>query len=185
MILTEQHRLIDEILSGRTDRFGIIVDTYSDRIHALVAGIAGDPMTADELTQDVFIKAFRTLGSFKKSSSLETWLYRISYNTAIDHTRKQRNEALRLDDLQLERLSDTDVGNLLDSEDDTDPRLALLPDALDRLPADDRALLTFFYYEDMSVRDISAVTGIKESNIKVKLLRARKKLYAIITHLNQ
>ena len=184
MTKAEQHKLIDEIRQGRTDRFSIIVDMFSDKVHALVAGIAGDPMTADELTQDVFIKAFRSLGSFKSNSSLGSWIYRIAYNTAIDHSRRSRNNPLRFDDLHTERLSDSEVDAFLDSPDENDSRLALLPTALDMLPANDRAILTMFYYEDMPIREIACIMDIKENNVKVRLLRSRKKLYAIITHLN-
>lgn len=184
MTTAEQHKLIDEIRLGRTERFSIIVDMFSDKVHALVAGIAGDPMTADELTQDVFIKAFRSLGSFRENSSLDTWIYRIAYNTAVDHSRRSRNNPLRLDELQTERLSDTEVDAFLDTPDEDDPRLALLPKALDMLPADDRAILTMFYYEEMSIREIARIMDIRENNVKVRLLRSRKKLYAIITHLN-
>ncbi len=183
MTTAEQHRLIEEIRGGRTDKFGVIVEAYSDRVHALVAGIAGDDMTADELTQDVFIKAFKSLSSFRSKSTLDTWIYRIAYNTAIDHTRSKRNDALRLDDLQTERLSDTEVDAFFDQSNEEDPRLEALTTALDMLDADDRALLTMYYYEDLPVRDIAQVTGLKENNVKVKMLRARKKLYAIITHL--
>lgn len=129
-------------------------------------------------------KVFQNLEKFKGKSSLSSWIYRITYNTAIDAARKSRQEATRLDSLQLSRLSDTEVDALLDADDSSDSseeRIALLEQAMEKITAEERALITMQYYEDLSVKEISQISGLSEANVKVKLMRTRKKLYILMT----
>ncbi|MBO4944152.1 MAG: RNA polymerase sigma factor [Muribaculaceae bacterium] len=183
MTQAEEQKLIEIVLAGRPDRFADIIDTYQQRVHSLVAGIVADVSTADEVTQDVFIKVFQQLGKFKGESSLGSWIYRITYNTAIDAARKSRQEATRLDSLQLSQLSDTDVEALLDadSSDGSEERIALLEQAMEKISAEERALITMQYYEELSVKEMARITGLTEANVKVKLMRTRKKLYILMT----
>lgn len=175
----ESH-IIDEILNGRTFRYEYFVETYSRQVFASIVRIIDNPEEAEELTQDVFMRAFEKLSSFNGKSAFSTWLYRITYNTAISAARRtvMREESL-IDDRQLTLISDSAVDEVLD--DDSEERIEMLNDAIARLSADERALVNMFYMEEQSVNDIAYITGMSVANVKTKLHRVRKKLYLLMT----
>lgn len=95
---------------------------------------------AEEITQDVFVKAYRNLSKFDFRSSFSTWLFRIAYNEAITHTRRRRIDGIPFDEATLNNLSDSRVDSFLESD---NPRLAALPEAIESLNVDERALISF------------------------------------------
>ena len=90
--------IIKEVLGGKSEQFEHILNRYSGQIFNLIAHIVPCKEDAEELTQDVFIKVFRQLSSFKEESSFSTWIYRIATNTAISAARKRKHDTLHLDD---------------------------------------------------------------------------------------
>ena len=133
---------------------------------------------AEELTQDVFLKAFQQLSSFKAESSFSTWIYRIATNVAISAVRKKRNDVLRLDDSVFANLSDTQVDEALENE--SEEQMERLQQAMNQLEADERALITLYYLEEKPLAEVAFILGMTEGNAKVKLHRIRKKLYVLI-----
>ena len=133
---------------------------------------------AEELTQDVFLKAFQQLSSFKAESTFSTWIYRIAINIAISAVRKKRNDVLRLDDSVFANLSDTQVDAAL--EDESEEQMERLQQAMNQLEADERALITLYYLEEKPLAEVAFILGMTEGNAKVKLHRIRKKLYVLI-----
>ena len=170
--------IIEEILNGKTNRYEYFLDKYGQQVFALVARIVSCQEDAEELTQDVFLKAFQQLSSFKAESSFSTWIYRIAYNAAISVTRKQNHDVLHLDDAALANLKDAQVDEAL--EDESEEQLRRLTQAMEKLNADERALLTLHYREEKPLAEVAFILGMTESNTKVKLHRIRKKLYIII-----
>ena len=81
---------IRRILAGETGLYSVFIQRYSPQVFALIVKMVSCPEDAEELTQDVFVKAFNKLDSFKGKSGFSTWLYRIAYNTAISALRKKR-----------------------------------------------------------------------------------------------
>ena len=144
----------------------------------LVDRIVSCQEDAEELTQDVFLKAFQQLSSFKAESSFSTWIYRIATNLAISAVRKKRNDVLRLDDSVFANLSDTQVDEAL--EDDSEEQMERLQQAMNQLEADERALITLYYLEEKPLAEVAFILGMTEGNAKVKLHRIRKKLYVLI-----
>ncbi len=170
--------IIEEILNGKTNRYEYFLDKYGQQVFALVARIVSCQEDAEELTQDVFLKAFQQLSSFKAESCFSTWIYRIAYNAAISATRKQNHDVLHLDDAALANLKDAQVDEAL--EDESEEQLRRLTQAMEKLNADERALLTLYYREEKPLAEVAFILGMTESNAKVKLHRIRKKLYIII-----
>ena len=144
----------------------------------LVDRIVSCQEDAEELTQDVFLKAFQQLSSFKAESSFSTWIYRIATNLAISAVRKKRNDVLRLDDSVFANLSDTQVDEAL--EDESEEQVERLQQAMNQLEADERALITLYYLEEKPLAEVAFILGMTEGNAKVKLHRIRKKLYVLI-----
>lgn len=173
---------IKKVLDGHTEYFARLVERYSHCMYVLIFKIVRHKEEAEEVTQDVFLKTFRTLHKFKGECRFSTWLYRIAYTTAISATRKKRNEFLYLEDLTINNVSDAQVDETFDN-DDSAPLLAKLEKGIELLSPDERGLITLFYMENHPIEEIAAVTGLSESNVKVKLHRIRKKLYVIINEM--
>lgn len=174
---------IRRVLAGDTACFACLIDRYGQPIHALILKIVRNPEDAEELAQDTFLKAFKSLGSFKGDCGFATWLYRIAYNTALSALRKRRPEYLTIDDDAIERISDEAIeeqviGQL--EESGLEERLQELERAMARLQAEERALLLLYYWQEKSVDEIAGITGLSAANVKTKLFRTRKKLFVIL-----
>lgn len=172
---TEEQHKIEHILAGKTEEFVYFLDTYGQQVFTLIVRMVDSESDAEELTQDTFLKAFQHLSSFNGKSQFSTWIYRIAYNTALTALRK-KNIELTADEKLWNTISDTETDDLLD--DTSENQIEKLREALDRLPADERALITFFYEEEKNISEIAVITGQTEGNVKVKLYRLRKKLAA-------
>ena len=174
----EETHIIKEILNGKTEQYEYFLDRYGQQVFVLVDRIVSCQEDAEELTQDVFLKAFQQLSSFKAESSFSTWIYRIATNIAISAVRKKRNDVLRLDDSVFANLSDTQVDASL--EDESEEQMERLQQAMNQLEADERALITLYYLEEKPLAEVAFILGMTEGNAKVKLHRIRKKLYVLI-----
>ena len=170
---------IEEVLSGSVNAYSYIVDYPKNKAYNLAFRICGNHEEAEEVAQDSFMKAYRSLGSFKMKSSFSTWLFRIVYNTAISYVRKKKKGILSLEDFPADA---TDFMGENPSEEETEKeyRTALVNFALQKLNDDERGLISLFYYEEMSADEVASVTGITASNVKVKLFRARQKMLEVI-----
>lgn len=148
--------------------FSETVERYTPRLLALAYGIVGRREVAEDVVQDALIKAYEHRGAWHGQGSMGTWLYRIVYNTAVS--------TLRRGDRFFEELP-VSMAEFPEEEDD---RIPLMLRALDRLSGLDRTLITLFYMEEQSVRDIAAICSLSEANVKTRLHRARKRLYTLI-----
>ncbi len=170
---------IEQVLAGNSNSFSYIVDRHKDKAFNLAFRICGSREEAEEIAQDSFMKAYRSLGSFKMKSSFATWLYRIVYNTAISNVRVKKKGLLSLEDFPADA-TDFIGSNTTEEEAESEYRKSIVNFALQKLNEEERGLITLFYYEEMESDKISEVTGIGKSNIKVKLFRARQKMLEII-----
>lgn len=175
----DEAHIIHRILEGETSLYEYFLDKYSQQVFILIVRIVENQEDAEELTQDTFLKAFEHLSSFKAESSFSTWIYRIAYNTAISATRKKKHELSLMDDAVLANISDQQVDDML--SDENEERIRKLTEAIKKLDAEERALITLFYNEEKPVSEAALILGLTESNAKVKLHRIRKKLYVLIT----
>jgi len=173
--------LIRSILDGNTQSFSVLLKRYQRPIHALIRQIVANREDVEELTQDVFIKAFRKLDSFKGGSSLSTWLYRIAWNTAISKTRKKRLIYPEFDENQFANLPDETVDEVLEKEND-EVQLQRLENAIDRLNPEEKALITLYYTESKPLTEVALILNLNADNAKVKLHRTRKKIVLLLNN---
>ena len=173
--------IIKEVLGGKSEQFEHILNRYSGQVFNLIAHIVPCKEDAEELTQDVFIKVFRLLSSFKEESSFSTWIYRIATNTALSAARKRKHDTLHLDDAVYPNIPDEIIDETLDN--DSEEQLQRLSDAIEMLRADERALITLYYINEKPIAEVASVLGLTASNVKIKLHRIRKKLYLILNDL--
>jgi RNA polymerase sigma-70 factor (ECF subfamily) len=170
---------IAQVLAGNANAFCYIVDRHKDKAYNLAFRICGNKEEAEEIAQDAFLKAYRALGGFKMKSSFATWLYRIVYNTAISYVRVRKKGILSLEDFPVDA-TDFIGNNTSEEEAEKEYRSSLINFALQKISEEERGLITLYYFEEMSTDEITDVTGISKSNIKVKLFRARHKMMEII-----
>jgi RNA polymerase sigma factor (sigma-70 family) len=170
---------INQVLTGNINAFSYIVEKHKDQAYNLSFRICCNHEEAEEIAQDSFMKAYISLKGFKMKSSFATWLYRIVYNTAISHVRIKKRRILSLEDFPVDS-KDFMSSNYSEEDAEKEYRNSLVNFALQKINDDERALVSLYYYEEMSTEEISSITGISKSNIKVKLFRARQKMLEII-----
>ena len=170
---------IEKIQAGETECFSVLLDRYSQSVFSLIIKIAGSREDAEELTQDVFLKVFRSLTSFQGNSLFSTWLYRIAYNVAISATRKKKYEWTTIEESMIENLSESEINDDVEQL-EKEEQLNRLEKALGQLLPDERALVTLFYMQEKQIDEIASITGLSISNVKVKLHRIRKKMLVLM-----
>ena len=170
---------INEVLGGKINSYSYLIERHKDRVFNLAFRICTNREEAEEIAQDAFLKAFRSLKHFKKKSSFSTWLYRIVYNTAISVVRSKRKGMLSIEDFPVNTL---DFIGYTTNEDEAENeyRNSLVNFALQRISVEDRGLVSLYYYYELDCEEISKITGVSRTNIKVRLHRARKKIAEVI-----
>lgn len=175
---------IDVVIAGSTASFATLIDRHKDLVFTIAMNITRNREDAEEVAQDAFLKAFQNLATFRKESGFQTWLYRIAYNEAISKIRKNKIKTLDLEEEIIEFIpeveSDEDIAGLDEQE-----QKQVIAKILDKLPEIDRVLVTLFYLNNHPVNEISEVTGLGESNVKVRLHRVRKRIYSELQEILQ
>jgi RNA polymerase sigma-70 factor (ECF subfamily) len=173
MILSRAEDLPDEdilglVLEGDTEAFSILVKRHNGRVFRLGMSFFHDAEDAADFTQDVFVKAYTALGSFKGRSAFSTWLLRIAYNTAIN-AKQRRRENLALDE------DDLLPGNPgVDVDHEKAEVVAAVRAAMAELPPKQAICIELYFYYNLKYSEISEVTGIPVNTIKSHVFRAKK-----------
>ncbi len=181
---TEQE-LIAEVLDGHPDSFEPLVVKYQPRVFAIARRYARREDEVEDIVQTVFIKAYSKLTSFRGDAPFEHWLMRMATFTCYDFLRKhQRNREWNATDLSSEENDWLEnVGEESTVKTDQDAAKALVNKLLDGLKPVDRHIIILLDLEGKSVKEISELTNLSESNVKVKAHRARDKMKKLLTHL--
>ena len=164
---------IDKVLNGEISAYSKLVDHHKDMAFSIALKIVRIREDAEEITQDAFIKAYQKLSSFRKDAKFSTWLYRIVYNAAISHTRKKRLESTELTPGTIENYSVDKISEGI-NQIDKQRQKELVNKLIDKLPALEFTLINLYYRQEMSIDEISRITDLSASNVKVKLFRIRK-----------
>ncbi|HZX59527.1 MAG TPA: sigma-70 family RNA polymerase sigma factor [Mucilaginibacter sp.] len=168
--------LIEQTLAGNQAAYADLVRRHQRFVFTLALRFSKNREDAEEIAQDCFIKAYRSLSAFQKQSKFSTWLYTIVYTTAMTFLRKKRVDTDSIDDenmyIQLENQSSGLKNNLAESK----SRSYYLQQAISQLLPDDAAIITLFYMGEQSLEEISQALGIEANTVKVKLFRARQRL---------
>jgi RNA polymerase sigma-70 factor (ECF subfamily) len=169
---------VRRVLRGDLDEFSRLVETHAPRMVNLALGIVHRRDTAEDVVQDALVKAYEKLGSWRGDSSLSTWLYRIVYTTAVSSLRKAGTIGTLMADLRTPDLTTEEEGDW----ELTEANIARMRSALEQLSSLDRTVVTLFYLEERSVREVATICDESESNVKTRLHRARARLYKLMTN---
>ena len=179
MTATNDQLIIDKVLNGNTNAFSELVNSYKDLVFSLAIKMTKNREEAEEISQDTFIKAFKNLAKFNGDSKFSTWLYKIAYHACLDRFKKNVNlyKTDSIDSLVSFNISSTEdtMQSIERSE-----RAEMMNFCMNELPEEERSILWFFYYKELSLKEIIEITAFSEANIKVKLHRARKHLLKIV-----
>ncbi|MBO0342732.1 RNA polymerase sigma factor [Flagellimonas profundi] len=179
MLTNKEKQLISEIGKGNTRAFSDLVDSYKDLVFTLSIRMLGNREEAEEVSQDVFIKVYKSLPSFKGDSKLSTWMYRIAYNTCLDRIKKIKKKRMHTELEMVDQISYADLDTAFQKMVRTE-RSALIGKCLSRLSDEDAGVLTLFYLEEKNLQEMEKVTNLPINTLKVRLFRARKRLASIM-----
>ena len=171
--------LIHRTLNGDDNAFAELVKKYQKQVHTLVWRKIGDFHTAEEITQDVFLKAYQRLAKLKKPQSFASWLYVIAANDCSTWLRKKRLKTQPLEDtsgVQLEKA--TYSGYVIAENERTaaEAQRDAVKKLLAKLQESERTVITLFYFAEMTCKEISEFLGVSANTIKSRLSRARQSL---------
>ena len=171
--------IINQILEGNTKAFSVLVNNYKDLVFTLALRMIKNREEAEEVSQDTFIKVFKSLRKFKGDSKFSTWIYRVAYNTCLDRLKRIKREynVVAIDEFTEHQIKTLD--NALEKMEAQEHK-EKIQECLQLLPSDDSFLLSLYYFEEQSLEEISKVVGLTANNVKVKLFRSRKKLASIL-----
>jgi RNA polymerase sigma factor (sigma-70 family) len=177
--------LITAVLAGQTDQYAVLVKRHQRFVFTLAMRFAKNREDAEEIAQDCFVKAYRALGTFKQTSKFTTWLYTITYTTAMTFLRKRRLDTSSINDeehvLQIANSGTDFDANAVERK----STYAYLNQAIEMLLPDDAAIITLFYKGEQSLEEIGIALNMEANTIKVKLHRARLRLKDKLQYLLQ
>jgi len=181
----EDRDLIDRVIDGDQASYGLLVQRYQSKIFAVAYGVLRHREDAREVAQEVFIKAYRNLPSFRRDSSFYTWIYRITVNLAIDFQRKAfRKRETTFEDVKLapNEISSTGprpMGNPVQQLEEKQLG-ATIQEAIETLPADQRTAIILREVQGLSYKEIAETMGCAEGTVMSRLYYARKKLQELL-----
>lgn len=177
-IISSDNLLISRIKQGDKAAFSKIVTKYQKKIYQHVYRMVLDHDQADDITQEVFIKAYRAIDDFRGESGLYTWLYRIAVNYSLNYLKKRKAEktiSLELVDTEIK----TDEKQITDNIDEKD-KVKLIEWAISTLPEQQRSVFSLRFYERISYEEISVIMDRSVGAVKANYFHAFKKISALL-----
>ena len=171
--------IIDQVRAGNTRRYALLVDRHKDRAFTLAVRLTGDRHEAEELVQDAFLRAFKSLDQFRGDAKFTTWFHRILYNLCMTKVTRRKGKPERLDaddERALDNLLvDEDEPSIQDRLEDEEMQ-EMIAEEIDRLPEKFKSVITLFYVQEMSYEEIVSVLNTPVGTVKTNLFRARNLL---------
>lgn len=179
--MAKDNDILGGLLKGQAVCQRLLLQRYGSRVFAQIARVVHRQEDAEEVYQDVFVKAFRSIASYNPDkASLATWLMRIAYHESLNFVRGSDRHTISLDDHrpQAEGLSESEMDSLLDRTDNE--AVDIMEQAIARLGTAEQSLISMFYYDELSTKEIAYITGSTPATVASRLFRTRQKLYHII-----
>ncbi|HVM89122.1 MAG TPA: sigma-70 family RNA polymerase sigma factor [Puia sp.] len=168
--------IISRVLKGDQQAYAQIVERYKNYIFTLTLRMVDNREDAEEISQDIFIKAYRSLADFRGESKFSTWLYTITRTSCITFLRKKKLDTTSIDNektyIQVESRESGFKANTIEQK----SKHAMVNEAIRMLSPDDAQVITLFYKGEQTLEEIGNVLGLDSNTVKVKLYRARQRL---------
>nr|WP_260504299.1 RNA polymerase sigma factor SigW [Paenibacillus illinoisensis] len=173
-----ENRLVKLVLKGDQRAFAEIVELYKDKLFHLAYRMLNNRHEAEDVVQETFLRVFRNMEKYDPNQKFSTWIYRIATNLCIDRLRRKKPSYSL--DAELNDQEGSDGYSMLPSDDRTPESEALLSEtqtlireAIDSLPAKYKSVMILRYLQDLSLQEISDVTGMPVTTIKTRVHRGR------------
>ena len=178
----DESSIVEGMARNDSRAFRELVERYKKKVYFLALDMAGNPVDAEDISQDVFLKVHRSFATFRRGAKLGSWLYRVTYNAAIDHLRTRGAAPEPVDDEVLE--SRSREGAALAQGRVADPAAAAessqlqarIAKALEKVSPQEKAVFLLRHYDDLMLKDIASTLGLSIGSVKSYLFRAVRKL---------
>lgn len=168
-----------KVLEGDTNAYRYFIEKYRDMAYSLAMSIVKNGPVAEEVTQDAFLKAYKSLDKFEQRSKFSTWLYKIVTNEGLKRIRKKSLKYVE-DIGELNNIQYSEINNSV-SELNLQEQRYYINKGLEKLLPNDSLILRLYYLDEKSLKEIGEITDFSNTNIKTILHRARKRFYAVLT----
>ena len=184
MVERSDNELITRMLAGDDDSFSLLVERHKDFVYTMTVRILKNEQLAEEVAQDSFLRAYRSLKTFKHKSKFSTWLYRICYNLSLNALAKENRSRTLFSDRDIE-----ETQSVQKFSDETDSPLRytdnrdltnIVNECIDELPTKYGSILSMYHLGQMKYEEISIVTGLPIGTVKSHLYRGRNLLKKLI-----
>ncbi|MCX6163171.1 MAG: sigma-70 family RNA polymerase sigma factor [Ignavibacteriae bacterium] len=179
-IESDDNDIISSFLNGNESAFNLIVLKYQKKIYWIIRKMVIDHDDADDITQEVFIKLYRSLGNFRGESALYTYLYRMAVNYSLNHLKKNKLINSRIMNFDEESYRLKSDGENIDEKLDADEKTRLLKKAISGLPEKQMAVFNMRFYDNLSYDEISKILKTSAGGLKANYFHAVKKIGQII-----
>ena len=179
--MKQEKDILKGLRAKREDAQCLLLKQYGGMVFSQIVRIVPSREDAEEVYQDVFIKAFRHIESYdEQRASLSTWLMRIAYHEALNFMRGMNVRKIPIEDdvPEIANVPDDEMDGFFGKTDEE--TIGLIEQALERLSFYEQSLVSMYYYEELSIKEIAYVTDSVPATIATKLFRVRQKLYHII-----
>lgn len=179
--MEEDLLLVQRVLRGEQAAFRQLVEQYQNYVFTIAMRVLNSREEAEEVAQDVFLKVYKMLGSYRQESKFSSWLYAITYRTAIDNARKKKlplqsiesgSTAFQAPDVHSKSPAELTQDNDLKQQ---------VQSVINRLKPSDANIITLYYLHEQSVQEIAEITELSVTNVKTKLFRLREQLRQELT----
>lgn len=171
---TDELRLIDDFKNGNEQAFNLLVHRYKEKVYWIVRRMVPDHDEADDITQNVFIKVYQSLPSFKGDSSFYTWIYRIAINLSLNEIRRKKlRKSFSIDD-SVHQIRSSDPHPLEQME--KDERTQLIRAAIETLPEKQKKVFLLRYYEELPYDEIAKILNTSVGGLKANYFHAVRKI---------
>src|SRR5688572_6392067 len=170
------NEIISRVLQGEQNAYAELVNRYQGYVFTLILRMVKSREDAEEIAQDVFVKAYRSLADFRGESKFSTWLYTITNTTCITFLRKKKLEVHSLDNEKVFEMADSKDSGSRANVIEQKSRVSMVNKAIAMLSPDDAEVITLFYKAEQNLDEIARILGLEANTAKVRLHRARGRL---------
>jgi RNA polymerase sigma-70 factor (ECF subfamily) len=179
----DEQQLVEGMARGDRTAFRAFVDRYKKKVYFLALDLVGNPADAEDVSQEVFLKVYRSFGTFRKDAKISSWLYRVTYNACIDHRRKKdlTPEPVADETLEKQGLAEGPFGASAAAFDplrsvESQQLQERIAKALEKVSPQEKAVFMLRHYDELMLKDIAEALHLSVGAVKSYLFRAVRKL---------
>ena len=176
MINSEQEKVwIERSVKGDLQAYGMLVKQYQDMVYTICLRMLSNQQDAEDLSQEILIKLYKVLHKYEAKAPFAAWVYRVAYNEGLNRIRSLKRKAYTVAIEDNENQDWAETKNMLD-ELALEEQKSMILEAIDSLKEDERFIVMAYYYDSVPLKELASIMNLTESNVKIKLHRARKQL---------